>query len=219
MSKLEKATIEILEGSEKGTRLYVLFNPTEYSLERANTFKATAVPGLGTPLLQFINGEADQLSMDLFLDDFTDTPDPQSPGGPKSVQERVLDISRLLDIDRELHAPPPVRFVWGRFRFDGVVEKLSRKVKIFRPDGTPARVVLSVTFKEFRSLSKQLRNPRRESSDKSKRRVVIGLDNLWTLAAREYNDPAEWPAIAEANDLDDALKISPGDWLILPPLE
>src|SRR5215467_14273765 len=104
---LERAVIEVLDGAKKNTRISVLFNPTEYSIERANTFKATAIPGLSGPLLQFINGEADQLSMELFLDDYTDPPQDSS----QSVQQRLSDMDDPLEIDRDLHAPPPVAFI------------------------------------------------------------------------------------------------------------
>jgi len=221
ISKLEKASITVLEGSRKDEVIYVLFNPSEYSLERTNAYKSTAVPGLGSPLIQFINGEAGQLSMELFLDDRTDPKGPvtstAASGG--TVQDRYRQITSLLYIDRDLHAPPPVRFQWGPLEFKGVLEKVGRKVTLFRPDGAPSRLTLTVAFKEYRTLAQQMREPRRESADKSKRRVVVGRDSLWLLAAREYRNPAEWRLIAEANDLDDPRDIQPGDWLILPPLE
>src|SRR6267143_5063294 len=104
-SQLEKAKITVLDGADKGKVITVLFNPTEYSFERANSYKATAVPGLGAPLLQFVNGESDHLGMDLFLDDYTD------PKGPTSLQQkeeqpltRRLDaLFKLLEVDRDLH--------------------------------------------------------------------------------------------------------------------
>ena len=218
MAKLEKASIEVLTGSKKGQVYWVLFNPTEYSFDRSNTYKATAIPGLGTPLIQFINGECALLSMDLFLDDYTDSPAGSAPGGAKSVKERLDDLTGLLDIDGQLHAPPPVRFAWGPLQFDGIIEKMTRKATLFRPDGTPARATLSVSFKQYRTLADQMQNPRREYSDKSKRRVVVGRDSLWTIAANEYGDPTQWRYIAVQNDLDDPRAIEAGDWLILPPL-
>ena len=220
-TQLKKATITVLDGNDKGKVITVLFNPTEYSFERSNSYKATAVPGLGSPLLQFVNGESDHLGMDLFLDDYTD------PTGPTSLQQkendplvkRLADISKLLEIDRDLHAPPPVRFNWGPMEFFAVIEKLGRKVTMFHPDGTPARITLSVSFKEYRTLRQQLEDPRRESADKTKRRVVVGKQQLWWIAAREYDDPTEWVRIADANDLDDPREIVAGDWLLIPPIE
>ena len=220
-SQLKKATITVLDGARKGEVIAVLFNPTEYTFERSNSYKATPVPGLGAPLLQFVNGESDRLTMDLFLDDYTD------PTGPTSLRQsesdplnaRIRALTTLLEIDRDLHAPPPVRFNWGPLEFAAVIERLGRKVTMFHPDGAPARVSLSVAFKEYRTLRQQLEDPRRESADKTKRRVVVGRERLWWIAAREYDDPNEWVRVARANDLDDPREIAPGDWLELPPME
>jgi nucleoid-associated protein YgaU len=220
-TQLKKATITVLDGADKGKVIGVLFNPTEYTFERSNSYKATPMPGLSSPLLQFVNGESDHLSMDLFLDDYTD------PKGPTSLQQketdpvgkRLRDFSKLLEIDRDLHAPPPVRFNWGPMEFFAVIEKVGRKVTMFHPDGTPARATLSVSFKEYRTLRQQLEEPRRQSADKTRRRVVVGREALWFIAAREYADPNEWTRIADANDLDDPRGIQPGDWLMLPPIE
>lgn len=212
---LERATIEILAGSAAGQRITVLFNPTEYSIERANAYKSTAIPGLSGPLFQFINGDADQLGMELFLDDRTDPP----KAGEKSVQRRLEELVSLLEIDRKLHAPPPVAFVWGKLYFKAIVEKMSRKITMFHPNGTPARATVATTFKEYKTLPELVRDPPLESSDKSKRRVVVGYDSVWLLAAREYEDAALWRVIAEHNDLDDPREIRPGDWLTVPPLE
>lgn len=218
---LKKATITVLAGERKNQVITVLFNPTEYSFDRSNSYKGTPLPGLGAPLLQFVNGESDQLSMDLFLDDYTD------PQGPTSLRQketdplgkRLHDLTSLLEIDRKIHAPPPVRFNWGPMEFAAVIEKIGRKVTMFHPDGAPARVTLSISFKEYRTLRQLVENPRRESADKTKRRIVVGRESLWLVAAREYEDAAEWVRIAELNDLDDPRQVSPGDWLELPPIE
>src|SRR3954462_14640229 len=200
MSKpqLEKAIITVVVGADKGKVITVLFNPAEYSIDRSNSYKALPVPGLGSPLLQFVNGECDQLSMELFLDDYTDPTGPTSLRVPEKepLARRLKDISKLLLIDRDLHAPPPVRFNWGPMEFAAVIEKLGRKVTMFHPDGTPARATLSVTFKEYRTLRQQIEDPRRESADKTKRRVVVGREALWLIAAREYDDANEWIRIA-----------------------
>ena len=219
--QLKKATITVLGGAQANKVISVLFNPNTYSFDRSNAYKTTPVPGLGSPLVHFVNGEADQLSMELFLDDYTDTEGPTTRERRESqpLINRLRDLSALLNIDRDLHAPPPVRFNWGPMEFVAVIEKLGRKVTVFHPDGTPARATLALVFKEYRTLKDQLDRPRRESADKSKRRVLVGYDSLWALAAREYGDPAAWTRIAEANDLDDPRDIAPGDWILVPPME
>ncbi len=219
--QLEKALITVLDGADKGKRISVLFNPSEYSFDRSNSYKAVPVPGLGTPILQFVNGECDQLTMELFLDDYTDRQGPTSLRQKEAapLATRLKDMSRLIDIDRDLHAPSPVRFNWGPMEFTAVIEKLTRKVTKFHPDGSPARVSMNVSFKEYRTLRQQLEEPRRESADKTKRRQIDSSLNIWTLAGKEYGDPRHWRLIAEANDLDDPRDPLPNDWLMLPPME
>jgi hypothetical protein len=211
--RLEKATIYILNGTPREP-IRVLFNPFEYSLERANVYKTTPVPGLSGPLIQFINGDADVLSMELFLDDFLDP-----PRDGKSVKDRLDEMALLLEIDPRLHAPPIVQFVWGKLTFKAIIEKLSRKITLFRADGTPARATINISFKEYKTLPELVNDPKLESADKHKRRVIVGYDSLWLLAAREYDDPARWREIAERNDLDDPRDIVPGDWVMVPPLD
>jgi len=212
---LEKATIEILKGARAGTRFKVNFNPSEYAIERGNAFKATSIPGLSGPIIHFINGDADVLSMELFIDDYTDAP----RDGEPSVQQRLEDLASLMEIDRVLHAPPPVQFVWGKLTFKAIVEKLSRKITLFRENGIPARATLNLTFKEYKELPELIKDPPLQSSDRSRRRQIVGLDTLWALAAREYNDPALWRVIASYNDLDDPRDIRAGDWVTVPRLE
>lgn len=220
---LAPALIRIIAGRKKGTVLPVLFNPNQYNLDRSNSFKATQVPGLGSPLIQFIHGEAATLTMDLFLDDYTDGPGGLTATSPsrqsKSVPERIKAITELLDIDSSLHAPPQVQFVWGPLLFTAVVDRISRKVTLFRPNGAPARATLSVTFKEHRTLKQQLAEVRRESSDKSKRRQVTAADSIWLIAEREYGDVRGWREIAAESDVDDPRALRPGDWLRVPPWE
>ena len=220
---LEKALIEVLAGSTGPRRIAVLFNPAEYSIERANVYKSTPIPSLGGPLIQFVNGDAATLSMDLFLDDFTDPDGPpeESPGVAargerKSVQQRIDELTGLLDIQADLHAPPPVQFVWGKLRFTAVIEKIGRKVTMSHPTGIPARATLSVSFREYRPL-KQL--ARLESTDKTKRRQVDAAETIWLIAHEEYGDVKRYRLIAQASDVDEPRDLVPGDWLKLPPLE
>ena len=212
--RLEKATIDVLSPAPREP-ITVLFNPFEYSIDRTNVFKSTPGAGLSGPPIQVINGDADVLAMELFIDDYTDPPKP----GEKSVKDRFARDGAPSRDRSKLHAPAPVQFIWGKLTFKAIIEKLSRKITLFRPDGTPARATLNVTFKEYKTLPELVNDPRLESPDKTRRRVIVGYDSLWLLAAREYGDVAEWRVIAEHNDLDDPRDIAPGDWVMLPPLE
>lgn len=210
--ELAKARIHILEGRGAGESVEVLFNPAEYSHEVSNTFQASAPPGLNNPILQFVNGNSDTLTMDLYFDTYTD-------GGRKDVSKRTKQLVDLVRIDGETHAPPRVEFHWGVFHFKAVIEKLSQKFTMFLSDGTPVRATVNVAFKQFKPLAEQLSDPRRNSADKTKRRVLTADETIWLLSHREYDSVGEWRQIARANHIDDPRAIRPGTPLVVPPLE
>jgi len=207
--QLEKAQITALAGSVASVGpIDVLFNPAEYTHEISNNFQETSLPGLSNPILQFVNGQTQVLSMELLFDQWTDREE-------ANVTERVKQLADLLLIDPELHAPPPVEFSWGTFSFKAVIESLSQRFTMFDADGTPVRATVSISFKQYRPLSEQLENPRLESSDKTKLRPLVG--SLWALAAQEYGDPNEWRRIARENRIPNPRLIPQGDALIVPP--
>jgi hypothetical protein len=207
---LIKAYIQPLDAKDKdrGDKIVVLFNPGEYTLDKSNQFQSTAILGLTTPLTQFVSGNAETLTMDLFFDTFELGFD---------VRIFTSRLFKLLEIDPELHAPPRCKFIWGSFQFKATVEKITRRFTMFREDGTPVRATLNVTFKEYKTIAEQLSGTPRHSADRTKVRVLTGGDNIWLLAEREYGDWREWRRIAEANQIDNPLSIEAGRSLIVPP--
>ncbi len=209
---LTKAIVEILDGRNKNKTVEVLFNPTEYSVEYSATFQETAPPGLSNPIIQFVNGNSQVLTMDLLFDTYSNE-------ASADVSERTRAFTDLVSIDGDLHAPPRVRFLWGTFEFKAVVEQVSQVFTMFVSDGTPVRATLSVTFKQYRPISEQLEQPRLNSADKTKRRVFESHDSLWNMAYREYGEVKFWRLIAWENRIENPRRIEPGTVLTLPPIE
>ena len=100
--ELAKAIIKILDGNPPNREIRVIFNPTEYSVEYSSSYQETAPPGLSNPILQFVNGNAQSLTMDLLFDTYTD--------GGGDVSERTREFTDMLSIDGDTHAPPRVEF-------------------------------------------------------------------------------------------------------------
>ncbi len=211
---LERAYIQPLDKWEKnkGSKIKVLFNPTEYTVEKSNQFQNTVFPGLSTPLTHFINGNAKTLTMELFFDTYEEEEN-------KDVRLHTEKIMNLLDINSELHAPPVCCFVWGALKFKAVIERVTQRFTMFMETGIPVRATLNVTFKEYKTLTEQFQNKPRNSSDRTKQRVLIEGDTLWSLADREYGDPGLWRHIAKANNIDNPRKLKEGREIIVPPLD
>lgn len=220
-SDLKKAYIQVLSGKQKNTKIEVLYNPAEYTIEKSNTFQSVAIPGLEAPVQQFVAGNAKTLTMKLFFDTYTRT-----RGEIEDVRNHTGKIMKLLDIDPELHAPPVCEFIWGehpqtpgKLAFKAIIERINQNFTLFLDSGTPVRATLDVTFKEYRTVEEQLQDIGKNSADRTKRRIFNEGDALWLFAAEEYGDPARWREIAEENEIDNARIIEPGLEIIIPPLE
>ena len=211
--QLTKATVEVLAGSAQGRTIEVLFNPTEYSVEHSASFQETAPPGLDNPITQFVNGNAQVLTMDLLFDTYTDG------GGAGRV-----------GADPPAHRPAAHRRRPPR-PADGPVlagacsssRRSSRRSASGSPCSWPTARRSGPRSRSPSSSTRRSRSscehPRRNSADKTKRRMVEGPDDLWLLADREYGDVAHWRLIARANRIDDPRRSWPATVLVLPPLD
>jgi nucleoid-associated protein YgaU len=200
-----KARIAVLK-PESRAGVDLCFNPTEYQLQKGNSYQEIAVPGLQSPPVQYIRGNAEKLTVEL-LADTSDT--------LENVRDTyVQPLRALLDIDPALHAPPILQFVWQGPPFVCVLESLQVTYTLFTPAGVPLRAKLSVTLKEFRPPLEQA--PPKESPDFTKSYVVRTGDTLATIAAAAYQDPARWRDVAGANAIADPRRLEPGQVLTLP---
>lgn len=215
--EFEKAT---LTNTITGEAIPVLFNPSEYAIERSNSFATLPVPGREAPIIQFVAGAQRTLSMELFLDSREQIGKDDSPivAAMSDVREQTAKLTDLMNIDGSTHAPPVLLFSWGSLTFTCVLSKVSKSFTLFLRSGIPIRAKLKCLFAEFRNADLEAREVKRETADYTKRHVVSDGDSLPALAAREYGNPAFWRVIAIANDIERPRILETGIELCLPRL-
>lgn len=212
---LTKAKLEIEK--EIGVSVVdVLFNPSEYQLTDGANYAEKKVPGLDGPVLQYISGEATELTLSLFLDTYV----PKKPTGLLSLgstPDASTDVSAITkqiadatSIDGSLHRPPKVTFKWGSLNFNGVVTKFNHTYTMFTESGMPVRAKVNLTFKSLISPTDTRRKSPFESPDRSKYRTIREGIGLWDIANMEYGDPDMWKVIARENGILNPLDVRPG---------
>src|SRR5277367_4250684 len=66
---LKKAILVVVSPpSNPSTIIQLCFNPTEYQRSKANTFAEIGIPGLESPPIQYVRGEAEKLTVELLAD-------------------------------------------------------------------------------------------------------------------------------------------------------
>jgi len=200
---LEKAVITNLQ---TGERVFVMFNPEEYSLDLGNNFAEIAIPGLKTPPIQYVRGNIRNLKMELFFDTFEKKSD---------VRDEIRKITSLLDKGLKTQAPPILLFSWGKFNFKCVLESAGQRFIMFLQDGTPVRAKLSVSFKEYEAIDFEIKHGV-FLGPPTVRNVIEG-ENLSGIAGEVLGNPGAWREIAEVNNIDNPRKLKPGMTLIIQP--
>jgi hypothetical protein len=214
---LEKATIT---NTVTGIPIPVMFNPEEYTVNRDINYAQTAIPGLSGPILQFVSGNMQTLEMELFLDTYEEhrVADRIQNQAGEDVRNLTRQITDLMNIEPTTHAPPVLLFIWASLSFTCVLARASQNFTMFKPDGTPVRARLQVTFNEFRNVDLEAKEIKRETADFSKFHVVGQGETLSSIAAATYGNPKLWRPIALRNRIDDPRAIPAGLRLIVPTL-
>lgn len=215
-------------GQPVGTPLAVPYAPTELAFSKASTYAEIAIPGLEQPLLQFVKGEAETLSLELFFD----STDAGTGAGAVAVTDKVEEFHKLLSVRSSFHAPTIVRVTWGQDfpgvamgdtetagrAFTAIVLSVGRRFTLFNPDGKPLRAIVTVALKHYATLAQQLAAINLQSADHTRVHVVADGETLPLIAHDAYADAGLWRVIADHNRLDDVRDLVPGTRLELPPL-
>jgi hypothetical protein len=207
---LEHLTITI-EGTD--TTIKVLYDPEEYTISKDNNFATQGVPGLGSPIVQFVNGNQRTLELELFFDTW-DTPELPK----KDVRLQTQQIADLMVIDPELHAPPVLIVAMASLQFRCVLSRASQRFVLFTKGGMPVRARVSCTFIEYLDPALEAKKANLQSVDFSKVHVVTLGESLSGIAGDFYDNPQLWRPIAIANGIANPRSIVAGQSLRVPSL-
>jgi hypothetical protein len=230
MPKPLKATFQTVnQNGSLGPAIAVNYNPTEYTLNKGAQLAEINIPGLDSPILQFVRGQTETLSLDLFFD----TTEAGMGDSTTSVTTVTDQFYKLVKIDGTTHAPPICLFSWGsefpgkraygtgsqqRHGFKCVVESVRQRYTLFSPQGIPLRATVTVSLREYKTLYEQIAEINKQSSDHTSTHLVQSGETLAQISAAVYNDPTQWRAIALNNNLFDPMNLQPGQMLEIPPL-
>jgi hypothetical protein len=191
----------------------VQINPTQYGLQKSAQIAEVGIPGLDSPILQFVRGETEKLTLELMFD----TASLGMDADATDVRTLTGKFYELVKIQPKTHAPPRVEVSWGLgLSFKAIVESIEQTFLLFSPSGLPLRATLTMVFRGYRTLREQIEQLKLESSDHTSYRVVVEGEQLWHIAADVYRDPRRWRRLADANPDTNIVDPTPGTVLKVP---
>ena len=230
MAELSKAKFKVFKQDGSSEQITVQYNPNSLSFEKPVHTAEIAIPGLDSPLKQFVRGGTETASVELFFD----TTERGTGVGATSVTTLTDAFYGLVKIDPQTHAAPVCSFIWGekfpgdrlperygnqrRTEFSCVVTSVKQDFKLFSPEGTPLRAVLTLKLEEYVPLQRQIEQLNLQSADHTRSHVLEQGESLALVSWQYLHDARDWRHIAAANGIDDPRRIAPGQTLTVPPL-
>jgi Contractile injection system tube protein len=151
---LAKAKLVELDAAFKdpapgGRTVTVQFNPDTLKVTYANRTQQPQSAGdqRGNAPRQVVGAGSSKLALQLWFDvNGTDA------GGVRDVRQLTRPVTAFMlpaspsggGGGTNQPAPPGVRFLWGTFRFDGLMDSAEETLDFFSPDGRPLRASVSI---------------------------------------------------------------------------
>ena len=208
---------------ESGPPIKARYNPEKYSVTKGVQYAEIGIPGLDEPVLQFVRGQNEKVTFDLFFD----TTEKGMTGQVTDVRTLTQDVYNLLKVNSSTHAPQRFRIEWGTGKSlfgQGssaslcVLETMTEEFTLFAPTGEPLRAKLTVTVRIAPTVKLQFQQTPRESPDRTKVVTVVRGQRISDIAQQQYGDATQWRVIADANQIDNPRLLDPGTTLKVPSL-
>ena len=229
--ELDSALKPLPEG--QGQTVAVQFNPDSLKLSFANQIQnknptaATAggdgkssVPdqGSGTSGLQYVGAGTTKLSVQLWFDANAGA-DGLRVNDVRQLTQKVIYFMKARPVPKDdtKFVPPGLRFQWGSFTFDGLVDSIEETIDFFSPEGQPLRASIALGMSQQTILLGNTDGAARPPGTPRGPGVLpltaaAAGSTLQGLAAAAGGD---WQAIAAANGIDNPRLLVPGQLINL----
>lgn len=234
MTELRKAKLieldeNLAQPKSGGKTVDVQFNPESLKVSYANQIANRAQGGSGDQSTgpagrQFVGAGTTKMSLQLWFDAST-------PGKDGShvddVRRLTADVTYFMTPqpyqgDDSKKLPPGIRFEWGSFTFDGVVDSLEETLEYFSRDGHPLRAGIALNLSQEKIListfegSGRIAGAGKPAGTQPLTSARAG-DNLPSMAAASGKG-GDWQRIAAANGIENPRQMQLGQLLDLNPL-
>jgi hypothetical protein len=226
--EVKKAELHELnpDGTDGSHRVTVQFNPETLRVSFANQIvppNNTAAQDQRPGSTQFVGKGTTRMSVQLWFDVTSVLrEDKRGVTDVRDLTREVIYFITPKDSDRgeEVKVPPGVRFLWGSFQFEGIVDSLEESLEFFSADGRPLRASVSMNLSQQKIQA--LRNDDFQPGQTSRGRgggggapgtrplsQAAAGDSVQGLAAGRGRGP-DWQSIAAANNIENPRLLRPG---------
>jgi hypothetical protein len=210
----------------------VQFNPETLKVSFANQIQTPSGPGnqTGTPARQFVGAGTTKLALQLWFDVTAMKDGENTIDDVRKLTQQVAYFITPKQEGEKTEPPPAVRFLWGPFQFDGLMDSLEESLEFFSNDGRPLRASMSLALSQQKIKAFTIKetgfkkrppppagsaaaDPGAPAGTKPFTLVRAGFSIQ--LLADLQGKGADWQAIAAANNIENPRLLAPGQLIDL----
>ena len=193
----------------------VMINPESIKWNRSITYNEQQPIDSSSTSQKYKNTPSDNLSFDLIID-CTGVVDPKRVNLTDEIK-KLEDI--IFTYNGKIHRPNYVKVQWGAdITFFSVLKTFNTTYTLFKPDGSPLRAKISLTFGEYISPKKRKQQNKKQSPDLTHLVEVVEGEALPNICMKVWNSPFDYVQVAQFNKLIKFRNLEGGKQLMFPPL-
>lgn len=200
----------------EGRKISVQFNPETLKVAISN--QIVGDDNKGGSAIQFASRGTTKLTFDMWFDVTAPQPDNKAETDVSGLTREIalfMQTKNKTNGKKAKYTPPGVRFQWGSFLFEGVMDSMNETLEFFSEEGKPLRASVSV------SLTKQDVDIRPPSQPNA---VAANMPSPGTQPHRQSNEaetvhdgitqqgghPEDWQPTALDQGIEDPLRVPVG---------
>lgn len=212
-NKIEKAQLREVNATfdqeiNNDKWLTVQFNPESLKVAFANQIQQPqgGSDQGGGAAQQFVGAGTTKLTVQLWFDVSSDTEDSEDDVRQLTKKVAYYITPQPVQGQRNKFRPPILRFIWGSFQFDGIVESMEESLEFFSPEGRPLRasVALNVSQQKISFDIRQIPplNPDGTAPPGTQPLTTPPPGESFQQTQAKSGGGNDWQPNAEANDVD-----------------
>lgn len=190
--------------SDPDANTTVQFNPETLKVAYSNTMEGD--DQAGGSAIQFVSKSSTKLTVELWFDASVDP----EVDDVRTLTKKVNHFITPKPAGDGL-APPGIRFLWGSFLFDGVMESMDETLEFFSAEGRPlrAKVGVGITSQEIQFQIAEIGAADAAVPGTSPQTAVPEGSSLQQTMDQNGSSDG-WQDVAAANDIENPRHLPPG---------
>lgn len=213
--KITGYTDEEFKNPVAGEPYNLMLNPESIKWNRTIEYNEQHPIDASSSSQKYKSTPSDNLSFDIVID-CTGVVDSKRT-------DLAAEIKTLEDIvytyNGDIHRPNFVKIQWGNdLVFLSVLKSFDTTYTLFKPDGSPLRAKISLSFGQYISPEKRKKEDNENSPDITHLVEVTQGQTLPQLSNKMWNSPYYYIQVAHYNNLNKFRHLKGGSKLIFPPI-